>query len=257
MLLPPGRVHLELQLQVYFTVHSSSGAANGAAAAATSNSSKQQQPMPPAAAIQAAVQQLQSKLFSNLQQLVFVPDHIDPAPGGSNSNSSSTAKQQSQAQQLLLITYNSSSTIGDLSSSSSIGDPCISLKLLQHTSSSSGGSPPPAPMFEYSPSDSRQQQLLTLPLSLDVLCYAPSSSSLSDVHRSLLVPALQQQLQQVGVQLQQQVSSGQALCPVRAMHFKPPVLGFPVTACYAVPVGACAGVVSREQRCLWGNAWGK
>lgn len=227
---------MELHLQIYFTAPSSS-TANGTAAAANGNASKQQQqqqPVPPAAAVQAAVQQLQSQLFSNLQQLVFVPDHIDAA--ASSSNSSSTAKQQSQAQKLSLIKHNSSGTVGDISSSS-IGDPCISLKLLQHTSSS--GSPAPAPMFEYTPAASKQQQLLTLPLSLDVLCYAPSSSSsLSDLHGLLLVPALQQQLQRVGVQLQQQASSGQALCPVKAMHFRPPVLGFPVSVCYAVPIGA-------------------
>lgn len=219
----PVRAHVEVQLQVTFPAPpptSSSNAANGTPAAG----SKQQQPVPPAAAVQAAVQQLQAQLFSNLQQLVFVPDQAGSA---ASNSSNSSAKQQSQPQKLSLITPNSPGSLSDVvagsSSSSSSGDPCVTLKLLQDTSSSSGGgaTPPPAPMFIFMPANrQQQQQLLVLPLSLDVLCYAPSSSSLSELHRSLL-----------------QVSAGRPLAPVRALHFQPPVLGFPVTVCYLVPAG--------------------
>jgi hypothetical protein len=103
-------------------------------------------------------------------------------------------------------------------------------------------------MFEFTPSSSsssskgtqqqqQQQQVLSLPLSLDVLCYAPSSSCCCDLHGSLLVPALQQQLRQVEQQLLQQAGAGQALNPIRALHFKPPGSGFPVTVCYSVAPG--------------------
>jgi hypothetical protein len=92
-------------------------------------------------------------------------------------------------------------------------------------------------MFEFTPADSKQQQLLSLPLGLDVLCYVPASSSLSSLHAAALAPALQQQLQQVSQQLMQDAATGRALNPIKALHFNPPVHGFPVTLCYAVPAG--------------------
>lgn len=232
------RAHVDVLLQVVCTDSTSSSTANGTAAAANgttnNNVSNKQQQVVSASVIQAAVQQLSSQLFGNLQQLVFVLDQLN------TSAASSTAKQQTQPLQLPLVTSTSTAPLQDLvSSSGNRSDPCISLKPLQHTSSSSSSSPPPAPMFEFTPSSTKQQQqqLLSLTISLDVLCYAPSSSPLSALHTSLLVPALQQQLQAVQQELLQQAAAGQALCPVKALHFKPPVLGFPVTLCYSVPAG--------------------
>lgn len=221
------RAHVDVLLQVVCTDSTSSSTANGTT---NGNVGNKQQQVVSASAIQAAVQQLSSQLFGNLQQLVFVVDPLN------TTAASSTAKQQTQ--QLTLVTATSTATLqGLVSSSCNRNDPCISLRPLQHTSSSSS-SPPPAPMFEFTPSNTKQQQqLLSLPISLDVLCYAPSSSPLSALHTSLLVPALQQQLQAVQQELLQQAAAGQTLCPVKALHFKPPVLGFPVTLCYSVPAG--------------------
>jgi hypothetical protein len=235
---------VDVLLHIYHTPSSST--ANGTAAAAngtngTNGTSTKQPTVPSAGAIQAAVQQLQGQLFSNLQQLVFLPDQAGGLSSGSSGSSGTSAKQQPQAVSLRLVTSSSSDTVGDLAASSSgssgSSDPCISLKLLQHTSSRSGSNPPPAPMFEFSPADSKQQQLLSLPLGLDVLCYASATTSLSSLHAVFLVPALQQQLQQATQQLLQDAAAGRALNPIKALQFKPPVLGFPVTVCYAVPGG--------------------
>lgn len=86
-------------------------------------------------------------------------------------------------------------------------------------------------MFEFEPYQ-QQQQISSVTLSLDVLAYAPSSMQLSEVPAALLLPALRGQLATMQALLQQQSAQGQQLTPLRACHFLPPGLGFPVTVCY-------------------------
>ncbi|GAQ78689.1 hypothetical protein KFL_000170350 [Klebsormidium nitens] len=68
--------------------------------------------------------------------------------------------------------------------------------------------------------------LYPLPLSLDVLCIAPAAMHLTDAVRTLIVPALEKQLQHA-VQLAQDHKRG-----VVAHLFHPPGVLFPVTALY-------------------------
>jgi hypothetical protein len=186
--------------------------------AATANGNAGSSP-PPAAAIAAAVQQLQQELLT--PELVFVTE----------AKAAATAEVQQQSSPLL-ISSSSKGTVQDVLgfSSSSSSSPCVSLLPLQ-SSSSSSDSKPTAPMFEFEPCQ-QQQQISSVTLSLDVLAYAPNSMQLSEVPAALLLPALQSQLATMQTLLQQQASQGQQLTPLRACHFVPPGLGFPVTVCY-------------------------
>jgi hypothetical protein len=202
-------VQLDIQYAVSPTANSSSTAA--------ANSNTGSSP-PPAAAIQAAVQQLQQGLLT--QQLVFVTE------------AGATAAEDRQQAGPMLVCSSSKGTVQDVlgSNNSSSSSPCVSLLPLQSSSSSSSDKST-APMFEYEPCQ-QQQQNSSITLSLDVLAYAPCSMQLSEVPAGLLIPALQNQLNTMQALLQQQASQGQQLAPLRACHFIPPGLGFPVTVCY-------------------------
>lgn len=203
------RCHLEVQLNIQYTTRATS---SSAVANANSSSSP-----PPVAAIQVAVQQLQEGLLT--QQLAFISEERAAAEG------------QPQQPAVLITTTSSSSSVQEALGGSSSSGPSISLLPLQSSSGSGDAAKPSAPMFEYTPAD-QQQQVTCVTAGLDVLCYAPGSMQLRDLQQSLLLPALQQQLATVQQVLQQQAAEGQALVPVRAYHFQPPGLGFPVTVCY-------------------------
>lgn len=161
-------------------------------------------------AVQAAVEQLQRNLLT--QQLACVSEALG------------------QQQQPVLITSSAHASIQDLlSNHSSSSPPCISLLPLQHTGNNGNSS---APMFEYEP-NKQQQDVTSLTLGLDVLCYAPGSMPASQVMQSLIAPAVKAQLATMQQQLIQQVADGQPLTPIRAHHFQPPGLGsIPVSICY-------------------------
>jgi hypothetical protein len=184
--------------------------------AATANGNAGSTP-PPAAAIAAAVQQLQQELLT--PQLTFVTE-----PGAA-------AEGQQQAAPSLVCSSSKGTVQEAFGSNSSSSSPCVSLLPLQSSSSSSTDKLA-APMFEFEPCQQQQQQISSVTLSLDVLAYAPSTMQLSQLPSALLLPALQAQLATMQDLLQQQASQGQQLTPLRACHFAPPGLGFPVTVCY-------------------------
>eukprot|EP00879_Flechtneria_rotunda_P019435 GHRR01020414.1.p1 GENE.GHRR01020414.1~~GHRR01020414.1.p1 ORF type:complete len:447 (+),score=158.91 GHRR01020414.1:299-1639(+) len=209
----PLRCHLDVQLTIQHTCSDTPDGANYSSA----NSP------PLAAAIQTAMQQLQQGLLA--QQLTFITEL------GSGSN---------QLAAPLLISSNSkgsSQTVQQALSGNSISSPCNSLLPLQSTSNNSrNGSTTTnsAPMFEFKPVQQQSQQITTIPLGLDVLCYVPATASLSEVAQFLLAPALQHQLDTMQQQLVQQAAARQPLSPIKAYHFLPPGLSFPVTICYSM-----------------------
>jgi hypothetical protein len=206
-----------VQLDVQHAINPSSST-NSSAATANGNSGSCP---PPAAAIAAAVQQLQQELLT--PQLTFVTE-------------AGAAAEEQQQPAPLLVCSSSRGTVQDaFGSNSSSSSQCVSLLPLQSSSSSSSSNTdkPAAPMFEFEPcQQQQQQQISSVSLSLDVLTYAPITMQLSKLPSALLLPALQTQLATMQDLLQQQASQRQQLSPLRACHFTPPGLGFPVAVCY-------------------------
>jgi hypothetical protein len=141
-------------------------------------------------------------------------------------------------------------TVGEVvKSSKDTSNPCTSWLPLQQSTSLNSNTQLPAPMFEFVPAQGgkagntppTKQQMSTVSLSLDVLCFAPTDLPLSQVVPTLLQPALQQQLTRMQQQVLQHLlppaglaavqASGQLLPSVRALHFLPPGLAFPITVC--------------------------
>jgi hypothetical protein len=142
-------------------------------------------------------------------------------------------RRSSAAQQVVMPS--TAGTLADLLGASS-KERVIQLQPLVSSSSSSSSAstsasstPAAAPSFSYQPAAPGSSiQHHSICLSLDILCYLPSSTACASLASAIIKPALLQQLQQaVSTALQQD-----KIVPIAAHHFLPPGYSHYVTVLY-------------------------
>ncbi|KAK9827920.1 hypothetical protein WJX74_009315 [Apatococcus lobatus] len=93
-----------------------------------------------------------------------------------------------------------------------------------------GAQPPPAPSLHYEPWPGGRQEVMTIPLSLDILALTPRSMPASQLGPGMLQTALLAQLSSMKTLLMASPAR-----PHSAFHFQPPGWAVPITVIYPLP----------------------